>query len=396
MVIDRQSLYFLYAATFFIFLNFNISHTITPLYILDVGGTEFYSGLQSTLYFLTAVILRFYFGPLADSKGNKRTLLIGATAFATAPLLFLLSENVWYIIFIRMYQAIGLAAYFSSAISLASALAPREQLGRYIGFYRLVTMGTLMIGPTFAMKVINVYNYEIYHILGIIIGVLAIFFIYFIKEPQSVDKVATVKGTAPPSNMLTLLKERQLSPIYLSIFVISVGYGLVITFMGIFMQRFAADMNPGIFFTLFGAGSVVANLTVAALSDRKGRATIAYPCMVIMGSGIAVLYLLPVSHYVIYFGSVLVGFGYAGSMAILISWIVDIITPARRTTALALQDSSIDIGIALGSLFFGIIIPILGLPLSFGLSGAFITAFALWRIVGTTRQKKERLSTSNG
>jgi len=390
LTIDRKSLYFLYAATFFIFINFNISHTITPLYILDVGGTEFFSGLQSTLYFLTAVILRFYFGPLADSKGNKLTLFIGGIAFATAPFLFLLSENVWYIILIRMYQSIGLAAYFSSAISLASALAPRHQLGKYIGFYRLVTMGTLMIGPTFAMRVINIYNYEIYHILGIIIGVFAIFFIYFIKEPQSVDKAATVTAIVPPSNMLTLLKERQLSPIYLNIFVISIGYGLVITFMGIFVQRFTVDINPGIFFTIFGAGSVVANLTVASLSDRKGRAAVAYPCMLIMGLGISILYFLPISHYIMYLGSVLVGFGYAGSMAILIPWIVDTITPARRTTALALHDSSIDIGIALGSLFFGIIIPVLGLPLSFGLSGVFIAAFALWRLARSSRLKKQK------
>ena len=379
-MIDRKSLYFLYAATFCIYINFNISHIITPLIILDVGGTEFFSGLQTTLYFLTAVILRFYFGPLADSKGNKLALFIGGIAFATAPLLFLLSEEVWYIILVRMYQSIGLAAYFSSAVSLASVLAPREQLGKYIGFYRLVTMGTLMIGPTFAMKVISQYNYETYHVLGAVIGVSAIFFIYFIKEPPKANEGSTVKANVPPSNMLMLLKDRQLSPIYLSIFVISIGYGLILTFMAVFVQRFAGDLNSGIFFTLFGAGSVAANLTVAALSDRKGRAAVVYPCTLTMGLGIAVLYFVPATHYVIYFGSILVGFGFAGSIAVLISWIVDIINPARRTTALALHDSSIDIGIALGALFFGIIIPVIGFPLSFGLSGVLIAIFALWKI----------------
>lgn len=394
MAIDRKSLYFLYAATFFIFINFNISHAITPLYILDVGGTEFFSGLQSTLYFLTAVILRFYFGPLADRKGNKLTLYIGGIAFATAPLLFLFSQEIWYIVMVRMYQAIGLAAYFSSAISLASTLAPREQLGKYIGFYRLVTMGTLMIGPTFAMRVINLYDYETYHILGIIIGVFAVFFTYFIKEPQSSNKPSILRAAVPPSNMLILLKDRHLSPIYLNIFVISIGYGLVLTFVAIYVQRFAGNINPGIFFTLFGVGSVVANLTAASLSDKKGRASVAYPCILIMGLGIAVLYFVSASHYVIYLGSILIGFGFAGSIAVLISWIVDIIAPTRRTTALALHDSSIDIGIALGSLFFGIIIPVLGLPLSFGLSGVFIAIFALWRLAGTIRQKKERYLTT--
>ena len=392
MVIDKRSLYFLYAATFFIFINFNISHTITPLYIMDVGGSEFFSGLQSTLYFLTAVVLRFYFGPLADSRGNKIAMYIGAVAFATAPILFLISENVWYVILIRMYQSIGLAAYFSSAVSLASALAPRQQLGRYIGFYRLVTMGTLIIGPTFAMEIITQYNYDVYHLMGIAVGLCALFFIFFIKEPEAIRSEANNEiGTVPPNNMLRLLKEKQLTPIYSSIFMISTGYGLVLTFMAIFIQKFAPTVNPGIFFTIFGVGSVVANLTAGAISDKKGRAMVAFPCILIMGIGNLILFFIPLSHLAIYAGSFLTGFGFAASLVVLISWIVDIIDPARRTTALALQDSSIDIGIALGSIIFGTLIPVLGIAQSFGLSGVIIVVFALWRMTGLVRQKRTQL-----
>lgn len=390
MVTDRRSLYFLYAATFFIFINFNISHAITPLYILDVGGTEFFSGLQSTLYFLTAVILRFYFGPLADSKGIKITLYIGAIAFATAPLLFLLSTNVWYIILVRMYQSIGLAAYFSSAISLASGLAPIGQLGRYIGFYRLVTMGTMMIGPALAVRIISSYDYDIYHLFGICIGAIAIFFIFFIKEPEKTIDQSIGTEPTPSFNMLKLLKDKQLSPVYSSIFIISTGNGLVLTFMAIFIQQYAPDVNAGIFFTFFGVASVVANLTAGTLSDRIGRATVAFPCILIMGLGVTILFFLPVSHLVIYAGSILIGFGFAGSLLVLISWVVDIIDPARRTTALALQDSSIDIGIALSSMIFGILIPVLGIAQSFGLSGLVIAVFALWRMAGMMRQRRIR------
>lgn len=54
-----------------VFVNFFVSLTILPLYVLELGGSEFESGLQTTLFFLTAVLLRFYFGPLADRKGRK-------------------------------------------------------------------------------------------------------------------------------------------------------------------------------------------------------------------------------------------------------------------------------------------------------------------------------------
>jgi len=388
LVKDKRSLYYLYAATFGVFLNFYLAQTITPLYILEVGGTEFFSGLQSTLFFLMAVILRFYFGPLADRKGNKLVLLIGTAAFTTAPFLFLFSDALWYIILVRIYQSIGLAAYFSSSASLASALAPPQQLGRYIGFYRFVIMSTLIIGPSAALKVINYQGYQFYHILGIAVGFLSMLCILQIKEPEipaSSRSLADTSGEkASPFSMLSLLKEKQLTPVYLSIFVVSVVYGLVLTFVAIFIQNSASDINPGIFFTLFGLGSVVSNLAAGPISDRKGRAAVAFPCIILMGLGIALFFYLPVSSQVIYTGSIVAGIGYAGSIVVLISWIVDIIAPFRRTTALALQDSSVDIGIALGSLFFGIIIPVIGMAWSFGLSGLMLVVFALGMVIFTS------------
>jgi len=370
----------LYGTTFFIFLNFYISQTVTPIYILKVGGTEFYSGLQSTLFCLTAVILRFYFGPLADQKGNKLTLYIGAAAFATAPLLFLFSSQVGYIIAVRIFQSVGLAAFFSSSSSLASSLSPKEKLGRYIGYYRMVTMSTLMVGPSLALKVINSYGYTQYHLLGLIIGIIALVLLYFVKEPARPEGHRE-SSVLPRYNMLQLLKEKQLSPIYLSIFVISVSYGLLITFSGIFIERTANGVNPGIFFTLFGLGSLISSLTAGRLSDRIGRAAVAFTCILIMGSGVAVFYYLPAGSLVIYCGSLISGIGYAGSIAVLISWIVDIVNPLRRTTALTLQDNAIDIGISFGSFVFGVLIPYSGMPWAYGLSGGLLMIFGFLMII---------------
>lgn len=378
---DRRSLLLLYAATFFIFLNFNVAQTITPIYIIDVGGNEFYSGLQSTLFYLAAVVLRFYFGPLADSKGNRLTLFIGGLAFMTAPLLFLFNQSVGYILLVRIYQAIGLAAYFSSASALVAALAPKEKLGAYIGVYRLVTMATLIIGPSGALKIIEGYGYGWYHALGIVVGFLAMVFLHFVREPRREENLDTGRRVLPSFNMLTLLKEKKLAPIYQSIFLISIGYGLLQTFTAIFIAQSTPEINPGIFFIVFGCGSIVANLTAGPLSDLKGRAAVVFPWIMIMGVGMALFYFLPDNPWLIYIGSFLTGFGYAGCISVLISWVVDVAPLARRTTALALQDSSIDVGIALGSFFYGVFIPLLGMPWSYGLSGGLLILFALWKIL---------------
>jgi MFS family permease len=371
---NKKSLYFLLIGVFFIFLNFNIAQTITPMYILDIGGTEFHSGLQSTLFYLTAVLLRFYFGPLADRHGNRITLFIGGLAFMTAPLLFLFNQSLVYVLLVRMYQAIGLGAFFSSASSLVSALAPKEKLGAYIGFYRLVTMLSLLVGPSLAVKVIHSSSYFWYHILGFVAGLLAMIFLHFVQEPARTGQESIGKASRD-YRMVDLLKSKRLLPIYQAAFLVAVLFGLLQTFSGIFVAQVYSTVNPGLFFTIFGLGSIVANLTAGYLSDSKGRAQVAFPCVMAMGLGVAVLALLPYSKLILVFGSIVAGFGFAGAISVLITWVIDEAPSTSRTSALALQDNAIDIGIAVGSFLFGIIIPLVGLSWTYALGGIILILF---------------------
>lgn len=380
MVSTKRSFYFLLAATFFIFLNFYISLMVTPVYILDLGGTEFFAGFQTTLFSLTAVVLRFYFGPLADAKGNRVTLFIGAFVFMTAPLLFLLSQSLWYILLVRMYQAIGLAAYFSSASSVVSILAPEGKVGAYIGYYRFVTMLTILVGPSAALKVIHDYGYTWYHILGIVVGLLAMLFLHFVHEPLRERDLEN-----PPSNsglkMLGLLKENKLIPIFESLFLVTVFYGLVLTFTAIYIRQAFPQMNPGLFFTVFGIGSIISNLTAGTISDRKGRGAVVFPWIIVMGVGLAFLYFLSFKPWIIYLGGFFAGFGYAGSVAVLITWVVDLIPVDRRTRALALQENTMDVGFGVGSLLFGGLIPFMGMHWCYGISGLLLIVFGGWKIL---------------
>jgi len=382
---NKKSLYLLLFGSFFIFLNFNIAQTITPIYVLDIGGTEFHSGLQSTLFYLTAVLLRFYFGPLADRRGNRITLFIGSLAFTTAPLLFLFNQSLVYVLLVRMYQAIGLGAFFSSASSMVSALAPKEKLGAYIGIYRLVTMFSLLVGPSLAIKVIQGSSYFWYHILGFAAGLLGMTFLHFVREPARTEQQSTGRA-GRDYQMLDLLKKRRLFPIYQAILLVAVFFGLIQTFSGIFVEQAYSSFNPGLFFTLFGIGSIIANLSAGYLSDYRGRAQVAFPCIMAMGIGIAVLALLPFSKTILFLGSIIAGFGFAGSIAVLIAWVVDEAPATRRTSALALQDSAIDLGIAAGSFLFGTIIPLLGLSWTYALSG--IALIVLAYSLGNSIRKK--------
>jgi len=156
----NRSLITFFVAAYIIFVIFFTSLTVLPIYVIELGGTEFDSGFQSTLFFVSAVILRLYFGPMADSKGRKIPLLIGAFVFATSVIFFMLSTEVWHLTLARVYQALALATFLSSGSSLVADMAPIKSRGTYIGFYRLIITLGVLTGPAVAMEFINNFGYS--------------------------------------------------------------------------------------------------------------------------------------------------------------------------------------------------------------------------------------------
>lgn len=371
---DRVSLGIFNWALFFmgallVFVNFFVSLTILPLYVLELGGSEFESGLQSTLFFLTAVLLRFYFGPLADRKGRKIPLLIGAFVFATAPLLFLASTSFLALTFARLYQAIGLATFLSSGSSLVADMAPPAKTGSYIGIYRVLINVALLIGPATALAIIGLKGYSSWFVVSFVIGLLAFLFILLVKAPPLLPS----EQSSYLVSVAALLKNKTILLVLAGVALTSLGYGTIVTFVSMYMGQTADIANPGIYFVIFGLGGIAANLLAGYLTDRFSAPAVAWPSLALLGSGTAVLSLVPKAPILtLVISSLLAGMGYSGALVAFIAWLVDAAGQKARATTLAFQESTIDLSIALASFAFGLSISFLGFAASFGLMGFLI------------------------
>jgi len=360
-----RDLTLIFFAAFFVFVNFYTSVTVIPLYVIELGGDEFFAGLQGTVFFVSGVILRFYFGPLADRTGRKVPLLIGAFAFATTPLLLLLVSSCWMFIPIRIYQGIGLAAFLSSGSSFVADIVPRERLGTYMGAYRLVITLALLTGPAAAQLVINNYDFAWCFALTFLAGFLAVILISFLN----VSPLPGSGETSLLSNTLLALKNKVLWPIYFGVFLVSLGYGGILNFATVYISGETGISNPGIYFTYFALAGICGNLLVGYLSDRLGRKTVVWPSVMLLAAGAGSLYFLPQNPGILVVSSSLAGLGFSGGIAALVAWLVDKAEPKIRATVLSVQESCIDSAIALGSLLMGTTGAIIGLPMSFAIIG---------------------------
>ncbi len=353
-VIFQRELILVFVSAFFIMLNLYIMLNLLPLYVIHKGGSEFLAGIQNATFSLAAVFLRFYLGPLADTKGRKLPLLIGSFVFLTAPLLIWIAPNYWLQLLGRIYQAIGIAAFLSSASSTVADYTPIKFRGRIIGLYRGLISLSLMIGPSLGMKIVNKYDYSHLFIFSAIIGLISFLLILGLPNKVNTNK-DELKQSKVLSNIIYLIKKPQLLKAYLGIIVVCLSSGVLFTYLSIYALSSGNIKNPGIYFTVYAGIGVLATIYSGYLSDRIGREKVILPAMVFLGMGIVALSLLSSeTTYMFYISAILSGVGFSASLSVLITSVIDNAEDGIRATALMIQENSIDIAMASGAFLFGL------------------------------------------
>lgn len=371
--------------TLFTLIIFYTSNTLIPLYVLELGGNSFHSGLQNAVFFLGAVVLRFYFGPLGDARGRKLPLLIGIFVFATSPIVFWFCQNVFHVILARFYQAIGLAAFFSTGNSLIADFAPPHKLGVYVALNRMMYTLALLTGPWLGQSVVDGWGYGTWFRVAALIGGLALILMFIVRTPP----VPLKSGSNYLGMTWEALKVKHYRPILAHVAVVSAVYGIFMTFIPIYVRQEAGLANPGVYFTCFGLAGIATNLISGYLSDLWGRKAIVVPAIAAMVLGLVLLFRPDYGLPLLLTSAVICGIAYAGGMAALAAWLVDVIDPKMRATALALYDNSIDLSVAAGSFLVGVLNQWLPLFKVFPLMGFVILVYL---VVAQKRECMEKIS----
>lgn len=352
VILLQKEMVVIFVAAFIVMINVYNSLTLIPLYVTDVGGSEFAAGVQSTIFTLATVILRFYLGPMADTRGRKVPLLIGSFVFMTAPVLIWFSPNLWFQGLVRVYHAIGMATFLSSASSLVADMTPQHLRGTVMGIYRMIVVLALMVGPPLGMKTVSNWGYEYFFWGSAVLGLIP--FLLLTLLPKTLD-VSSKAQKVTLQHMWAMLKDHILLTAYTGVAVISICYGVLMTFVPIYTIDYAHLVNPGIYFTIFAGAGALATVAGGYLSDRLARIRVVLPAVVSLGLGLILLALMPISPGLLLILSALFcGTGFSAALSTLIAWVVDRASEDLRGTALALQENAIDGAIAVSAFIFGL------------------------------------------
>ncbi len=365
-----------YFSGFLILMNLMVSLTLFPLYIRFRGGNDFMIGLQSSVFTLGSVILRLYFGPLADSIGRKFPLILGAFIFATAPLLVWLSPNFFIMALVRIYQAVGMATFLSAAGSSIADMAPDKMRGTAIGVYRSLASAAVMAGPFFGYRLITLYGYPSFFIAFSISSLLAMILLLTIHLPEGSMK--STGKSVKPKDLISLLGNRELRGCYTGIMLTSASSGIVMTYLAVYFITLPDAVPPPHFFALYAGCGIIASSFSGYLSDKLGRNVLILPLIFIFGIGLIFLGNPGLGGVFVFLAApVFVGIGYPGGMTVFSTWIVDSAPEELRASALSFQESSIDVGNTAGILIFGILATTIYYPVLFTAAGLITLIYPL-------------------
>ncbi|MEG4988950.1 MFS transporter [Microcoleus sp. BR0-C5] len=269
----RRSLLTLFTAGLLFWSSLASLLPTLPLYVQFVGGTKQQIGFVMGAFAIGLLLSRPQLGKIADSRGRKQVLLLGASVAAIAPLGYLLAQSIPLLLLIRVFHGISIAAFTTAYSALVTDLSPPGKRGELIGNMSLVNPIGLAVGPAIGGFVQAWVGYTPLFAMSAAFAAMAIFFTCQIAEPNFADltKPGSLSEDKNSQKYWEMLWNPRVRIPALVLLVVGLVFGTLSTFMPLFIQETKANLNPGLFYSTAAIASFGIRLLTGRASDKYGR-----------------------------------------------------------------------------------------------------------------------------
>ena len=263
----RRNLLILFATGLLFWSSLAALLPTLPLYIRDVGGTKAQVGIVIGAFAVGLLLFRPGLGQLADRRGRRLVLLLGLAAVAIAPLGYLMTQSIPLLIVIRAFHGLSIAAFTTAYSTLVVDLSPPTHRGEVIGYMSLVNPIGVALGPAIGGFVQAWAGYTPLFLLSAGLGFAGLISGLWIHAPLP---IAPIKIETREAFWRLLLSPRLRTPT-LAMLLVGLAFGVLSTFVPLFIQEAGVQLNVGLFYTAAAVASFSVRLLTGRASDRYGR-----------------------------------------------------------------------------------------------------------------------------
>ncbi|SFB58339.1 MFS transporter, DHA1 family, bicyclomycin/chloramphenicol resistance protein [Amycolatopsis marina] len=180
-----------------------------PLMATDLDTIDSTLQLTLTAFVIGLALGQLVAGPLSDSLGRRRPLIVGVSVYVIASVLCAISPSVELLIAARALQAVGAAAGLVVARATVRDLFSGTEMTRFFSMLMLVTGLAPILAPLIGGQVLTVTSWRgIFLVLTGFGALLLIVAMVFLPEPLDVSRRSPVRIGSVLRAYLALLRER--------------------------------------------------------------------------------------------------------------------------------------------------------------------------------------------
>ena len=349
---------------------------VIPRYVrgpLDSGNIAV--GVAVGAFAITALASRPLAGHVADLRGRRPVVVVGALLASAAGLLYLVPAGLAGLIGSRLVLGAGEGMVFTAGATWVVDLAPPDRRGRVIGLYGLAVWSGLSLGPPIGDALLRASSYEAVWAFAAICPFLGALVALRIPDQH--------RPSSEPQGRPLLALESVRPGIGISL--ASVGFAAMASFIVLHLEAEGSGHGT-VAFTAFAATVVLTRLIGGDLPDRIGPLRCAAGAAALEAVALALIALahgLPLALA----GAIGMGMAFALLYPSLSLVAINSVSESRRGSALGTFTAFFDIGIGLGAVLTGLAAALGGYPAAFWLGSACAagTGFVVTRALGRER-----------
>ena len=353
-------------ATLGAFASFGVVLLALPLYVkdeLDYGSLGV--GIAMGSASVTAVVAGPPVGRVADRRGRRSMIFLGAAAMVVCYLALALGPSLPLVVVIRLLAGAGEAAFAIAVLTVAADLAPEARRGEAMSLVTTASYLGLTIGPVLADFVLGGDRFALTWLVATALVLLAAAAVLPLGETRPESAHEAPGGWLPPRTALLP---------GLLVLLALLGFGGFVAFAALYARELGFG-RPGLIFALFGGVIVLVRTFGRKLPDRLGPKRALMLCFVNLAIGLAVMgaWQEPAGLLV---GTAIFAVGQALSYPAAVLLAMQASTEAERSAVVGGVTAFVDVALGLGAFTLGAVAAVTGYAGAF-VVGAVVAASGL-------------------
>ncbi|MDR1872895.1 MAG: MFS transporter [Deltaproteobacteria bacterium] len=336
-----------------IYLGYNMLLPTLSLYLASQGCDKKTIGLVISCFAVSSIAARFTTHYFCERYGPINVIKVGLALSAISCLLYIMIPEILSYAIARLIYGAGYGFTSTLMISLAASVIPKTRFAEGLGLLGLGSTTSKALGPLLGLTLLSVFGAKILFSSGAICYLLALLISLTLPKTSLSDK-------KEPLSIISLFKTiKNTYKTSILVFFYGMGISSVTLFLAIYCSEEGIPQVAHYYFVFSTIGLIFTRFVSGRLYDRHGPSLVIPPAAMLLL--ISFLIILDSANPTMYFvAAIIYGLGSGSLFPNLQVLTLAPIPRHQRTLSAAVFLNSCDLGVSVGSMFFGFLAHVYG------------------------------------